>query len=58
MPRPKKVKDERGTIRSIRLTDEQLDQIKAAAKEDGLGWSTWARMKLLELAKRRNKRGR
>ena len=53
MPRPKKVKDERGAIRSIRLTDEQLDQIKAAAKEDGLGWSTWSRMKLLAMAKRR-----
>jgi hypothetical protein len=52
--RPKKADDEaRGNVLRIRLTTEERKTLDEAAKSRGLESSTWARMELLTLAKKR-----
>jgi hypothetical protein len=37
------------------LTEEERSEIDAAAKRDGMETSTWVRLRVLELARRRKK---
>jgi hypothetical protein len=54
MVRPKKPKaDRRQNFLRIRLTEAERKALDAAADQRTLDTSTWARMELLQLAKRR-----
>ena len=54
--RPKKPDDgARGNVLRIRLTTEERKALDEAAKSRGLESSTWARMELLTLAKKRRR---
>lgn len=54
MGRPKKqTSDARQDVLRIRLSDAERKALDAAAKARTLDTSTWARMELLQLAKRK-----
>jgi len=53
LARPKKQESEaKGYILQIRMTDAERDTLADAAKAENLQMSTWARVRLLGLAKR------
>jgi hypothetical protein len=58
MARPQKPAGEtRENVLRIRLTEEERAAIDTAAKEKGLETSTYARMELLALARRKKPKG-